>query len=245
MVAPPPIALATGMTVCAGQNAVLTASGGTNYSWSNGATTSSITATATATYSVIVSIGSCSDTASASVVVNPTPTVSVSGNVTITAGNSATLSASGGGNYLWSNGGSSSSITVSAPATTMYCVYVSNSFNCVDTNCIIVTVVVEPLDCSSAITGELFFPNVFSPNGDNENDVIKIYYGNYACIKSFEVFIYNRWGERVFETTDPIAAWDGSFRGKAVGPAVFTYYMKVTLIDGDEIVKRGNISLIK
>jgi len=88
-------------------------------------------------------------------------------------------------------------------------------------------------------------PNVFSPNNDGENDVLKMYFGNMQCIKTFEMRIYNRWGEKVFETTDPVAEWDGSYKGKMEETAVFDYYMKATLITGDEIVKKGNISLMR
>jgi len=247
-VSPPPIASANNTTICAGQIATLTASGGGNYSWSNGSTTNPVlvSPTSTSTYSVIVFIGSCSDTANASVVVNQNPIATVSGNVTITSGSSTTLSASGGGNYSWSNESTTSSITVSPPFTTLYCVYVSNSFNCVDTNCITVLVTFETMDCSTlSSTEDFFIPNAFSPNGDNENDVLKLYYGNIACIKTYKFTVYNRWGEKVFESENPLEEWNGIYKEKMEGTAVFAYYMKATLINGDKISKKGNVSLIR
>jgi gliding motility-associated-like protein len=106
-------------------------------------------------------------------------------------------------------------------------------------------VYVEPLDCSPSVTGELYLPNAFSPNADGENDVLRTYFGNYTCIKTFELRIYDRWGEKVFETTNPIAEWDGYYKEKTEGVAVFVYYMKATLITGEEIMKKGNISLMR
>ncbi|TAL58357.1 MAG: gliding motility-associated C-terminal domain-containing protein, partial [Bacteroidetes bacterium] len=106
-----------------------------------------------------------------------------------------------------------------------------------------VTVFVEPMDCSTA--GELYLPNAFSPNNDGENDFFRLYYGNRICIETFKLVIYNRWGEKVYESTDPAFKWDGSYRKKEEGTAVFVYYTKATLITGEEIVKKGNISIIR
>ena len=243
-VSSPPIASASGTTVCMGQNAILTATGGGNYSWSNGATTSSITVTpiSAATYSVIVSIGSCVDTASASVGVVPSPTVVVSSNVTITQGQSTTLSATGGGNYTWSNGETTASISVAPAATTTFCVVADNG-SCSDTACVIV--VVEPIDCSFGTVGELFIPNAFSPNGDGENERLKLLYGNYSCIDTYKFAVYNRWGEKVFESEIPGEEWDGTYNGKLENTAVFAWYMTAVLVNGDKIERKGNISLVR
>jgi subtilisin-like proprotein convertase family protein len=117
-------------TICSGSSATLTAtpsqSGGT-FSWSNGATTASITVspTSTQTYSVIYTLNGCTATQSATVTVNPSPTVSVN-NETICNGAATTLTATPsttGGTYLWSPGGqTTSSITVTPTSTTTYSV---------------------------------------------------------------------------------------------------------------------------
>lgn len=233
-------------SICTGNNLILTASGGSSFSWSNGATTASITVLAgtpdTTTYSVMVSSGTCLDDTSITINVNPTPVAIAWNNVTITAGNSTTLSASGNGNYLWSNGITDTAITVSPPATTVYCVIVSNSY-CADTAC--VTVTVELIDCSPAVTGEFFLPNAFSPNGDNDNDMLKIYYGAMQCIQTFELHIYNRWGEKVFQITDPAFYWDGNYKEERLSTQVLVYYLKATLITTEEIIKKGNINLVR
>ncbi|TAL62067.1 MAG: T9SS type B sorting domain-containing protein [Bacteroidetes bacterium] len=243
VVSPPPIAWANGTTICAGQSAILTASGGGNYSWNNGGTTNPliVSPTANTTYSVIVSIGSCSDTATATVTVNPSPAASAWSNITITQGQSTTLAASGGGTYLWSNGSTQNSITVSPLVTTIYCVTVTQN-NCSDTAC--VTVTVEPIFCGYA-SDQLFVPDAFSPNNDTKNDELGVYYPNPDCIKEFILIIYDRWGERVFEASSIISTWDGIYNGKLMNTAVFVYFLEATLTSGEKISKKGNISLIR
>ena len=247
IVAPPLIAFATNATICSGDTATLSATGGGNYLWNNGATSSSITTSAPGNYSVIVSIGNCSDTTSASVIVNQNPTANAGSNVTIAQGQTTALSAVGGGSYNWNNGDTSAVINVSPAATSMYCVVVTNSDGCVDSACVsvFVTVAVEPLDCSFSATGELFLPNAFSPNRDGENDVIGLLYGNYTCIKTFRLFIYSRWGEKVFETRDPAEGWTGEYNGKIEETGVFAYYLNVTLVNGNIKEAKGNISLLR
>ncbi len=90
--------------------------------------------------------------------------------------------------------------------------------------------------------GEMFVPTAFSPDGNGENDM-ECVYGK--CVKDIYFAIYDRWGEKVFETYDISQCWDGTFRGRQMNTAVFVYYMKATLITGDEVVKKGNISLFR
>lgn len=237
-------ATATNSAVCMGQIATLSASGGSAYAWSNGTTgnTISVFATSTTTYSVIVSSGTCSDTVTATVTVSPGPTASAWSNVTISAGSSATLSASGGGSYLWSNGATDDIITVNPLVTTVYCVTVTDTSGCTDTSC--VTVYIESVYCSYA-DDQLFVPDAFSPNGDTKNDRLGVYYPDISCIKEFVFIIYDRWGEKVFEADNLSVLWDGTYKGKIMNTAVFVYYMKVSFIDGNEVIRKGNVSLIR
>lgn len=114
-------------TVCAGQSAVLTASGATTYTWSTGATGASVTVTPTAnaTYTVSGSNSGCSQSATSSVSVLASPTVTAS-NVSICSGQTATITASGANTYSWSTGATTSSITVTPTGNTTYTVTGSN-----------------------------------------------------------------------------------------------------------------------
>lgn len=129
-VVPTPTPSITGTnTICSGQSTTLTATGATSYLWSNGATTASITVnpTSTTTYTVTATNGGCTATANYTVTVNTTPVPNptpVSSSICL--GQSTTITASGGGTYLWSNGATTPAITVSPTATTTYSVTVNN-----------------------------------------------------------------------------------------------------------------------
>ncbi|MGZ4807884.1 MAG: hypothetical protein ACXV7D_01020, partial [Thermoanaerobaculia bacterium] len=116
---PTPTISANGPTTfCAPGSVTLTSSPGPNYLWSNGATTPSISVTTSGNYTVTFTNGSgCSSTsAPRSVTVNPkpVPVITPSGPTTFCAGGSVTLTASGAATYLWSNGATTPSITVTS-----------------------------------------------------------------------------------------------------------------------------------
>jgi gliding motility-associated-like protein len=159
--------------------------------------------------------------------------------VTITQGQTTGLTGSGGGTYSWTPNNSLDCATCQNPnatptVTTTYILTVTDSLGCTDTDTITVFV--------DIICGELFLPNAFSPNGDGQNDV---YYVRGNCIATLQFEIYNRWGELVFSTTDHTIGWDGTWREKECETAVFTYFLKATMLDGTEVEKQGNISLVK
>ncbi len=112
-------------TICEGQSANLSATGGINYSWNTGQTTADIVVnpTVTTTYTVTVSDGNGnSDTDSVTVFVNPSPQVTVSDAITIEIGQSTVLTASGADSYQWNTGQTESSIEVMPTETTTYTV---------------------------------------------------------------------------------------------------------------------------
>ncbi len=134
------------ITICNGASTTLTASGGTSYAWSNSlgsnaaVTVSPITTT---TYTVTVTdANTCTATATKTVIVNQLPTAGISPNtVTICNGASATLTASGGSSYAWSNSlGSNAAVTVSPTTTTTYTVTVTDANTCTATASKTVTV---------------------------------------------------------------------------------------------------------
>lgn len=88
----------------------------------------------------------------------------------------------------------------------------------------------------------VYVPNAFSPNGDNENEIL---YVRGALVEDMVFRIYDRWGELVFESFDRGDGWDGTFRGKQMDPDTYDYYLKVTCLGGDEELIKGNITLIR
>ncbi len=79
---------------------------------------------------------------------------------------------------------------------------------------------------------KLEMPNAFSPNGDGINDIYKAKEG-YKSLVQFKAAIYNRWGQKLFEWTDPADGWDGKFKGKDVAEGV--YFVRVTAKGADGI----------
>ncbi len=95
-----------------------------------------------------------------------------------------------------------------------------------------------------------YAPNIFSPDGNGENDIFTIYAGkNVTIIKTFRIF--NRWGELMHEAHDfppsgnIAAGWDGTLNGKILNPAVFVYVAEVQFLDGSVEVVQGDVMLIR
>lgn len=124
------------LVFCQGGSVQLTANAGNSYSWSNGATSQSITVTTGGTYTATINQGSgCISTSNAlTVVVNPLPAVSVtaSGPTTFCQGGSVQLTATAGNSYAWSNGAGSQSINVTTGGS--YSVTVDNGNACVNSS---------------------------------------------------------------------------------------------------------------
>lgn len=133
-------------TICAGGSTVLVASGATNYTWSTGPNTSTISVTpplGTTVYTVTGTSGSCNGVKTTTVVVNPNPTVTVN-SATICSGNNATLTATGASSYSWNTSATTASIAVNPPVgITVYTVNGYNG-NCVNTKTAQVTVNAVP-----------------------------------------------------------------------------------------------------
>ena len=91
----------------------------------------------------------------------------------------------------------------------------------------------------------IFFPGAFSPNNDGHNDVYRPQV--YAVLDKFYMAIYDRWGVKVFETTDPYKGWDGKFNGQPQKEDTFVWYAQYRLRSehGKETVKKGTFVLVR
>lgn len=123
--------------------------------------------------------------------------------------------------------------------TTAYLVTVYDS---VIPNCsALATVSVEVLDfiCGPPY---IYVPNAFTPNSDGENDVLYVRGKN---ITKMYFAVFDRWGEKVFETEDQTIGWDGYFKGMQVDPAVYDFYLRSECVGGETYFKKGNVTLIR
>lgn len=159
-------------TFCQGGSVTLTASSGTSYSWSNGATTPSIVVNTTGNYSVTVTNAGCTSTAPAvNVVVNPLPTaaISASGPLSFCQGNNVTLSATAGAaSYSWNNGASTQSIVTGNSGN--YSVTVTTAAGCSSTSAATtVNVSPNPVVGLSAAPYTRLFPGLITTLSANVN----------------------------------------------------------------------------
>jgi gliding motility-associated-like protein len=250
---PTAVAIPTGPTnFCSGESVTLVANPDSTitYQWQmngsdiNGATSSTYTTSLPGDYSLVTSNDCGSDT-SALIIVNIylSPAVDAGDSVHIIAGESTTLSAlatdgTGPYTYTWYPALSLDNPTSSDPLaspfeTTTYTVIVTDANGCTSADTVTVYVDYEI---------DIYLPTGFSPNGDDENDILFV---RGHGIKYLELIIYDRWGEKVFETTSQDNGWDGTYKGKPLDPAVFVYYLNVLFYNNEVYTKQGNITLVK
>ncbi len=87
-----------------------------------------------------------------------------------------------------------------------------------------------------------FIPNAFTPDNDGLNDAIGVLGEG---LSEMNLVIYNRWGERIFETNDPSEKWDGTYKGIHLDPDVFVYVLSYSYLNNEKGFLKGNITLIR
>jgi len=162
---------------------------------------------------------------------------------TITVGESATIRVENCPDctYSWTpptglNTTTGSTVVASPTDTTTYTVKVTSG-KCTEEFKITINVTgpycVEPY---------IFVPTAFTPNNDGANDIL---YVRGRGIEKMTFIIYNRWGQKMFETSNPKEGWDGTFRGKKLPADVYGFYLLANCIDGTVYRKQGNVTLIR
>jgi gliding motility-associated-like protein len=170
----------------------------------------------------------------------PTIQLSKSNDVNCTLGISK-LTAAGGAKYAWApvetlNNPFIPNPVASPAATTTYSVVVTTAQGCVGQDSITVNV------SADLAKNGIQIPNAFTPNGDGLNDCFGVRF--LGAISNLKLSVYDRWGSRVFYTTNPTQCWDGKFKGRDVKSDVFIYHVSATTRCG-EITKKGTVTLIR
>lgn len=144
--------------------------------------------------------------------------------------------------FKWDFGDGDSIITASiAPVQHTYnatgtfntCLIATNSFGCKDTTCENIEARIVPI---------LDVANAFTPNGDGQND--KVFVRGFG-IDKFNWTIYNRWGTVVFQSTNRLEGWDGTYKGKLQPQEVYHYVLDVIFTDNTKLQKKGDITLLR
>jgi gliding motility-associated-like protein len=205
----------------ASTNAVILSAGGATFTWE-------------------VTSGNCpsnSDLVSV-VLLNGSNDANAGEDVTIALGDSTTLNGSGGTINGWDPPSGLSCIDCPNPianpdTTTMYYLSVTDINGCTSIDSVLVTV--------DETTG-WYLPNAFTPDNNGVNDIL-FFYG--TGVIEFILQVFDRWGQKVFETTDMKVGWDGTFKGKAAISGVYAYQLTITFKSTKVEQVKGNLNLIR
>jgi len=195
-------------------------------------------------YTVNIKSSACGDAASlfTPVTVLPLPVVRASSSNDVDCTKPASqLEASGAMNYRWQPSFSLSDSTIAEPiaspsVSTLYIVKGTDLNGCSNTDSVRIVV---------THTGDLLLkmPNAFTPNSDGRNDCFGI--GRFAgLLQNVQLSVYDRFGVRVFYTTNPANCWDGRYKGKLQDSGGYVYILKAKTFCGD-VFKKGIVMLLK
>lgn len=226
-------------TLCLGDHTELTANNGDTFSWSTGETTQSINIQPADDITIWVNAleNTCHDNDTVSITVYSLPIVSAGSDLIIDYGSSTTLNGSTTSSYLWT------------PDEDLSCNDCPNPSAMPEQDIIYYLESIDENGCTAidsvyirVIHPEVFIANIFSPNGDGRNDLLKVMG---AKEDDFIFSIYDRWGNRVFESNNPENGWDGTIKGNRANPGVyvFTYGFKDTT--GNTITGRGDVTIVR
>ncbi|MEM7576468.1 MAG: ABC transporter permease, partial [Planctomycetota bacterium] len=131
--------------------------------------------------------------------------------------------------YEWSPTNSLNNSTIFNPIATpilptAYVVKVTDENGCVNLDTIFIRI--RQFQCAEP---NIFIPNAFTPNNDGHNDMLRV---RANSLSEFYFAVYNRFGEKVFESNNPDDGWDGTFKGAVLAPEVFGYYIEIKCLGG-------------
>lgn len=206
-----------------------------------------VTPTQTTTYTAYVTNGVCPfDTASVRIVVKPLPEVNTIDNKLVNKGVTVELTTvtSAFNTISWSTADTSiSCINCLSPnatplVTTLYIVSVTDEFGCMNSDSVLIMV---NEFCNDDV---VFVPTAFTPNGDGANDIL---YARLFGARELTVFrVFDRWGSLLFETNNPNIGWDGTNRdNEKLITGVYVYMIEAVCFNGEKIIKKGNVTLLK
>ena len=135
--------------------------------------------------------------------------------------------------YNWSNGSMQSGITVDKPG--QYTLTVKDVNNCIGKD----TINVIQKVCHTGV----WVPTAFTPNGDQLNDAFRAMV--YGVVESFRLQVFDRWGNLVFESTDPLKGWDGKVKGIPVTTSVFVWQCSYKLQGTQHGFQKGTVTVIR
>lgn len=228
----PNVDLGNDTSLCNGQSLTLSAAyPGASFLWQDQSTADSLHVTQTGIYSVLASINSCSDTDTLRV--NAYQLIDMVVDTTGCIGETIRLEPGINGTYQWQNLSDTNFLDVTQNG--HYWVQVSNECGLEKVNYFV------HFDVCGCF---IYAPNTFTPNADELNQNFEI---KYSCdLNYYQLQIYNRWGELLFESYDPDIGWDGSYRDRMVQNGIYVYKLEYnTLQDETKLNFVGHINIIR
>ncbi len=228
-------------TICEGETATITAIGFfDDILWSNGETTDAITVSQSGTYNAHVSFSTCQADSTVRLFVVELPLVNAGEDLFSPCDGLMQLSGTGEGGLSWYFDnvllGDSSDVLIESPLKNVVYSLHANNYGCISTDDVLVEA-----DCIS-----IYIPNAFTPDNDGVNDVFKV---EARGVVNYEFFIFNRWGDVVFHSTDPDDVWTGGKHDYFVPDGVYTYLVKGVNTKYEDILdskhSRGTITVIR
>jgi gliding motility-associated-like protein len=237
VLASPVVSLDKDSVLCQGSSRELTPGNGfSEYDWNNGTTSPSVFVSDTGRYWVSVTAqNGCkgSDTVYIARMAS-TPSGFLPRDTTICEFDKLTISTKYAyQSYFWSDQSTGPELTISLPG--LYSLKVTDSNHCVGNDSI-------RLAKKQCLEG-LFVPNAFTPNGDGRNDLFRPFLSGNSI--GFRFAVYDRWGEKVFETKTKGQGWDGKQNGIPVASGAFVWYCQYQLEGQPQKSKNGTVLLIR
>lgn len=241
--------------ICIGQEATLTATGGTSYFWYSFGSinnpndqTITVSPETTTTYRVVIKQGICfEDTGSMTVTISQPPTIDAGPDQTVSGGESVRLETKtkGAVKYEWSpveglSCSDCSNPVITPKRNTTYRVIATSALGCTSEDDVTIYVT-----CGA---DQVFVANTFTPNGDGLND--RFYPQGRGLDRAERFSVYNRWGELIYDVqniplNDPNYGWDGTYKNEPLKPDVYVYIVRVICDNGQPMDMKGDISLIR
>ena len=235
---------------CPGEIITLQGSGGTAYEWTPASylndpvaknPTATITRNTRFSLKVTDALG-CQDTTSILALAIEKPVFVKPADMQTCKGNSIVLNAKANNayQYAWSpadylNDPDTASPVAMPDLSTEYRVHITEPVCGYDTSFIVKTIV-------SANANVFVLANAFTPNGDGKNDCFGLRHWGNITVHTFT--IYNRWGQKLFETKNPSQCWDGAYKGQQQAPGAYIYIIKALTPCG-EIERKGSFMLTR
>ncbi|MCX6292055.1 MAG: gliding motility-associated C-terminal domain-containing protein [Bacteroidetes bacterium] len=205
----------------------------TTYHWKNGSNLSSQTVSSPGLYWVHVSNGNCTSGDSIWISQVVLPKFTLGNDTSICIPDSVVLKIPALPSYYhfsWYDGTSVDQKSISQEGT--YWLQMEDS-GCIARR----SIVISNGDC-----GTVFIPNSFTPNGDGKNDHWHVYP---FSVKSLNTKVFNRWGEIIFSSDDPLFSWEGYYKGRFIETGVYNYIISGTYVSGAAYEFRGSVNIIR